>query len=288
VTQLPSRIEINPHGAPPTASGKKNPAQPGGEAEEQTLDAEGQRSVKDSTGSALWVSLAGMCAALSAVAFIGCAIWQAGVLLTCAKETADRPRVDRRSLPPPAAQHEPSRPAVATIERTPVPLAAVALVSVESPSEGSARASGASFEARAEAPENAISLGVATLFDPADEAFVIGEPPAKTSPRMSCDDVFVYIVTIAEGTPMQSAASLGIGKTGPARFRRPGEQIGDYSVLAIADDWTGLEPEVWLEKDGRVCPAKLAGNPARVHSALKPAPPPGSAATKRKKTRRRR
>jgi hypothetical protein len=91
-------------------------------------------------------------------------------------------------------------------------------------------------------------------------------------------------VTIAEGAPLHSAASLGIGKRGRARLRRPGERIGDWTVLAIEDDWTGLNPDVWLEKDGQACRAELAGNPDRVHEALKkPKPKP-----KRRPRRRRR
>jgi hypothetical protein len=46
--------------------------------------------------------------------------------------------------------------------------------------------------------------------------------------------------------------------------------LGDWEVLAITDDWTGLNPGVWLVKDWQVCRAELAGNPSRVHVALKP------------------
>jgi hypothetical protein len=91
---------------------------------------------------------------------------------------------------------------------------------------------------------------------------------------VGCPEIFVYIVTVAEGAPQRSAASLGVGKQGPARFRRPGERIGDWTVLAISDDWTGLNPDVWLEKDGTVCRAELEGNPSRIHQAPKPPPKP--------------
>lgn len=95
-------------------------------------------------------------------------------------------------------------------------------------------------------------------------ALSLGQPPPEDYPRVACDDVFVYIVSMAEGAPRRSAASLGIGKKASGQFRRPGEKIGDWTLLAISDDRTGLNPDVWLEKDGAVCRAELKGNPARV------------------------
>ena len=94
--------------------------------------------------------------------------------------------------------------------------------------------------------------------------------------------MFVYIVTTFELSPRDSAASLASSKTGPARFRRAGQMLGEWEVLGITDDWTGLNPSVWLVKDNEVCRADLDGNPARVHVALKPP------VKKRKPKRRRR
>jgi hypothetical protein len=109
-------------------------------------------------------------------------------------------------------------------------------------------------EAAAEASEKVIPLGA---------------EPEPNYERTECGDVFVYIVSIAEAAPMASAASLGIGKDSPARFRRPGQRIGDWEVLAITDDWSGANPGVWLLKDNTVCRAELAGNATRVHPPLK-------------------
>jgi hypothetical protein len=114
------------------------------------------------------------------------------------------------------------------------------------------------FEAAAEASEKIVPLGA---------------EPELDYERTECGDVFVYIVSIAEAAPMASAASLGIGKGSPARFRRPGQRIGDWEVLAITDDWSGANPGVWLLKGNAVCRAELAGNPTRVHAPLKQKPP---------------
>jgi hypothetical protein len=58
------------------------------------------------------------------------------------------------------------------------------------------------------------------------------------------------------------------------RFGRPGETIGDWTVLAITDDSTGVNPDVWLEKDGAACRAELAGNPSRIQQTPKRRPRP--------------
>lgn len=140
------------------------------------------------------------------------------------------------------------------------------------------------FEASAEASEKAIPPGLEVALDDELEALTLGEPPPPGYPRERCEDVFVYIVTVAEGAPLRSAASIGIGKKGPARLRRPGERLGDFRVLAITDDWTGLNPDVWLEREGSVCHAELAGNPTRVHAPLQKRKP---AAPKKRRKRKR-
>lgn len=119
----------------------------------------------------------------------------------------------------------------------------------------------------AEASENPISLG---------------GPHWPEYVRTECSGVFVYIVTTSVDSPRDSAASLASSKNGRARLRRPGQMLGDWEVLGITDDWSGLNPAVWLLKGHQVCRAELAGNPARVHVALKPP------AKKRKPRRRRR
>lgn len=99
-----------------------------------------------------------------------------------------------------------------------------------------------------------------------EKAVQLGAGAERTYVRTECNDVFVYIVSIAEGSPLASTASLAVGKTSPARLRRPGQRIGDWDVLAITDDWTGANPAVWLLKGNAVCRAELAGNPTRVHA----------------------
>jgi hypothetical protein len=127
---------------------------------------------------------------------------------------------------------------------------------------------GASFEARAEASEIATPVGREQGSNADDDGVAPEEVRSVSYPVVPCDGVFVYIVTLAEGAPEWSAASLGLGKKGPARVRHPGDTLGDFTVLSINDDSTGLNPEVWLEREGAVCKAELAGNPSRIHVPL--------------------
>jgi hypothetical protein len=127
------------------------------------------------------------------------------------------------------------------------------------------------FESAAEASERIVPLGVA---------------PEASYVRTECGDVFVYIVSVAE-VPTASAASLAVGKTSPARFRRPGDRIGDWEVLAITEDWSGMNPAVWLLKGDAVCRAELAGNPARVHVPLRQVKKPVVRKKRRRRAKRR-
>jgi hypothetical protein len=101
-----------------------------------------------------------------------------------------------------------------------------------------------------------------------------------------CTGVFVYIVTTFEHSPRDSAASLASSRSGPARFRRVGQMLGDWEVLAITDDWTSLNPRVWLLRGHEICRVELAGNPARIH--VDPKPPEKKKKKKRRRRRRRR
>jgi hypothetical protein len=213
------------------------------------------------------------------VAFVICAIWQVAAILSRATAT------DPPSTPPAAAPEEvallPVESAAAEdMASRPSGANATAPVPIEPSLIAAAVDTSASFEANAEGSEQAIAVGLRPALDAADEAFALGVVPPPAAPRVSCGDVFVYIVTVAEGAPMSSTASLGIGKNGRARFRRPGQQIGDWTVLTIDDDWTGLNPDVWLEKDGAVCRAKLSGNSSRAHAAPTPAPRPPAPKTR--------
>jgi hypothetical protein len=199
-------------------------------------------------------------AVASAAAFVACGLWQVGAIVSRAQEA-----VHEVVVPPAAAPVSPKprvQPALAAAD--PVLTAAGGLSKA-----GEADA----FEAQAEASERVVPVGLDAALDGGSGALVVGQPPPPDYPRVGCDDVFVYIVTVAEGAPEQSAASLAIGKKSPARFRRPGERIGEWTVLAISDDWLDPNPDVWLEKDGAACRAELAGNASRVYPAPKPKPP---------------
>lgn len=86
-----------------------------------------------------------------------------------------------------------------------------------------------------------------------------------------CSGVFVYIVTVAEHAP-DSAASIAIEPNAPARFMHPGQSVGDWDVLAIADDWSGTSPVVWLRHEGEVCSARLGSNPQRSRASQDASP----------------
>jgi hypothetical protein len=92
-----------------------------------------------------------------------------------------------------------------------------------------------------------------------------------------CSDVYVYIVSLDIESPRESVASLALSRTEPGRWRQPGQSLGTWEVLAILDDWSGLNPAVWLRRGEEVCRAELAGNSIR---RVKEAPP------RRKRVRR--
>jgi hypothetical protein len=101
------------------------------------------------------------------------------------------------------------------------------------------------------------------------------------SPPPACENMFVYIVSISPRFPERSAASIASGPSARGRFRRLGQSIEDWEVTAIRDDWSGLNPEVWLSRGEQVCRAELAGNAARTK------PKPRLAKRKRKRRRSR-
>jgi len=115
---------------------------------------------------------------------------------------------------------------------------------------------------------------------------IAAQPPPTAAP-IQCSDIFVYIVSIVEADPASSAASLGIGQDGPARFRRPGDSIGEWRVVDIKDDWSGANPDVWLTKDDVLCRAELAGNSSRA-DALPALSAPTETVEKEKKGKRKR
>jgi hypothetical protein len=228
-----------------------------------------------------WVAVA------SAAAFVACGLWQVGAIIGHAREVAHEVFVARAAAP--ANLDNPRRRVVASgatsaaFERGSSPnvprlgpeqgiATSAGPVITAATNTSDTRAAAAVFEALAEASENVVPLGLAAALDDSSTTLTLGYPPPPEYPRAGCEEIYVYIVSVAEGAPRWSAASIGVGKEGPARLRRPGESIGDWTVLAISDDWTGLNPDVWLEKDGRACRAELEGNPSRIHQAPKPRP----------------
>jgi hypothetical protein len=116
----------------------------------------------------------------------------------------------------------------------------------------------------------------------APEAGAAVEDVEEAEPRYlyvgACEGIYVYIVTVSVQDPTQSTASLSLSGTGRGLYRRVGDRIGQFEVMAIHDDWTGLDPKVWLRKGDEVCHATLEGNDARQKAAAQRA-----AARKRKK-----
>ena len=244
-----------------------------------------------------WASIGFACAGLAvalAATFAASGLWQAWALfdgargitrdMDVAQTTAPRPPEPRASDPIVAraagkAARAPSAPAVEVSTSRGEPDGVLSKTAPEPSAAGDVTQPAAvsrAFEALAEATEKAIpvgfgvALGDALLGDP-DGVLTLGQPPPVDYRRIDCEGIFVYIVTLVEGAPRLSSASIGVGETGPARFRRPGQKVGAWTLLAISDDWSGLQPKVWLAKDGTACLAKLAGNPTRSQRA--PAPP---------------
>lgn len=227
-----------------------------------------------------WAVLVSAVLAASACAAIaGAALWQHVTLI------ADCAALARAASPPRSLE-----PAAASTRAAPT--SAVASTSSGTSSAPLRQISSGGSLAPAPPPNVAdtlTALASVRSLDPAEaseKAVTIGGawPPAYE--RTECDDVFVYIVTVAERAPAHSAASLGLGKNGRARFRQPGQTLGGWEVLAITDDWTGLDPAVWLVKDKYICRAQLAGNPSRLHSPLRE--PQKRQRAKRKRPRQRR
>jgi hypothetical protein len=249
--------------------------------------ANGRLPQERATGlSSLWIACSFVTVATAAV-FLACGLWQANAIISRAQEVAQvavahattptHPSSRARlasAVPSVRVAPDPVNPEEATSSTEPVLTAAAHASKVA--------ASASAFETQAEASERVVPVGLDTALQGSAGALAIGQPPPPDYPRVGCKDIFVYIVTIAEGAPLRSAASIGVGKKGPARLRRPGEALGDWTVLAITDDWTGINPEVWLEKDGAACRAELAGNPSRIH----PAPKPRAKAKARRRRRR--
>lgn len=155
-----------------------------------------------------------------------------------------------------------------TRERASAIIAAAAKQAAEERWVGSGRAA----KLAGDAPRKAGGSGTANL----------GAPPPelpKTAPQ--CEGAHVYIVTYVPDEPSASVASLALDGAQSGTLRRVGQTIGGYEVAAITEDWSGLNPTVWLRRDGKLCRARLDGNSKRGPSEPRPAP------KKRKRKRRR-
>jgi hypothetical protein len=281
---------------------------------EQRLDfatASQQLSEQRSWSSSLGFAFAGLALSLAA-AFAACGSWQAWALIHGAREVARDIGVARTTGVRPPEPRASALFVARSDGKTVLPSPPAVMVNTPgsepdgAPSRTAAKPGAAvdvaqpvavarAFEALAEATEKAVPLGLgvtlgdAVLDDP-EGVLTLGQPPPATYPRVDCDGIFVYIVTLVEDAPRLSSASIGVGETGPARFRRPGQTVGAWTLLAISDDWSGLQPRVWLAKKGTACLAKLAGNPTRSHQtstppAARPAPKPAAARQAQKSAR---
>jgi hypothetical protein len=105
--------------------------------------------------------------------------------------------------------------------------------------------------------------------------------PAWDMPWKECTGVHVYIVSYSPRYPEHSVASISTGSRGRAYAVHPGQWLGEWEVLAITDDWSGLRPAVWLRHGAETCRARLSGNPERV-------PPAEPVRKHRRKVRRKR
>ena len=280
----PSNSEASPPSAAPTGLEGDDPSDSKVKLHKLTVST--RDGLVDEDGSAKFARTSAVCLLLAGVwcvAFVSYALWQAAALVARATATTDpRPAAGAAG---PSALALLAAPLAAPFPSRDSTLMVAAAVSVEASLSRQLQDPATSFESSAEASEKAVPVGLEATLEEADKALPLGEVPPSAISRPACEDVFVYIVSIAEGEPTLSAASLGLGKTGPARFRQPGQRLGDWTLLAISDDWTGLEPSVWLERKGEVCKARLAGNPARVHVPLKP-PAPQAKPRPRKRRRR--
>lgn len=196
--------------------------------------------------SAHWAALATvLLVGCGCVTYASCGVWQLGALVSAVAESASAVSPRPARVAPPAALDPSVDPSSTPGHVAPLspPIDAPRILSFQ-PSE--------SVQDVAEATEKAVVLG--------------GEA-ASPAPIAPCDDIYVYIVSIADD-PRLSAASLGVGKASPARLRRPGSSIGEWNVVSINDDWSGINPDVWLRKGSSLCRAELAGNPSRVHVPL--------------------
>lgn len=114
--------------------------------------------------------------------------------------------------------------------------------------------------------------------DEATPELLVSAQPSWHEPWKECVGLRVHIVSLSPGDPEDSAASISTTANGRAHIVHPGQWIGEWEVLAITDDWTGMKPGVWLRRDAEVCRALLSGS----HEHAQPPPSSNKRAKKRR------
>lgn len=85
----------------------------------------------------------------------------------------------------------------------------------------------------------------------------------------TCDDVYVYIVSIFENVG-DSVATLALDASGRGRPRRVGQRVGRYEVIGIGYNASRVSSAVWLAEGSRVCQALVRdANPVREKQQLR-------------------
>lgn len=104
-------------------------------------------------------------------------------------------------------------------------------------------------------------------------------PPSvpRVTPRLlrlshdapTCDDVYVYIVSIFENI-RDSVATLALNANERGRQRRVGQRLGRYDVIGIGYNASRVSSAVWLAEGNRVCQALVRDvNPVREKRQLR-------------------
>lgn len=87
--------------------------------------------------------------------------------------------------------------------------------------------------------------------------------PRLRTDAPTCDDVYVYIVSIFENVK-DSVATLALDAKARGRPRRVGQRLGRYEVIGIGYNADRVSSAVWLAEGGRVCQALVrAAHPVR-------------------------
>jgi hypothetical protein len=190
--KVSSPIESIERGA---ASNQATPREPSEEPPMGT-EREGPRHEQEPANT-VWASFASLFAAVWSLAFIACACWQAGVLVSRAIDGASRTSLEPQA-PQPAATQLPAPAqagdvaefrAVAAPQRdrevTPAAIGApsMALVSIEPATTTPQASMAAAFEASAEASEKILPAGLELMLDADEKSPAPGKAPPAGTPH---------------------------------------------------------------------------------------------------------